>query len=263
MSKSINHNYLLTSQYKDSSNLNSRIQLHESFSTNKYGWFRWVFDQFNLSPKSNILELGCGTGLLWVKNINRIPEGWDITLSDFSPGMLNEAQNNLCESHRKFRFTIIDAQSIPFQEGTFDTVIANHMLYDVLDRPKVFSEIHRVLKSSGHFYATTNGRKHLRELIELVERVDPYAYKTIGHSEFNLENGSDQLSQWFSKVELYLYKDSLVVTEVKPLFAYIQSTKRLSNNKLTEFKKIIEKEIALNGAIYITKSSGIFKALKS
>jgi ubiquinone/menaquinone biosynthesis C-methylase UbiE len=177
--------------------------------------------------------------------------------------MLNKIKNNLCKSHRKFRFAIIYAQSIPFKEGTFDAVIANHMLYYMPDRPKVFSEIYRVLKYSGHFYATTNGGEHLRELIELVERVDLYAYKTIGHSEFNLENGSDQLSQWFSKVELNLYKDSLVVTEVEPLFAYVKSTKRLSNNKLTEFKKIIEKEIALNGAIYITKPSGIFKALKS
>ena len=37
--------YLLTHQYKNAQNLNARIQLHERFSTNKYGWQRWVFDR--------------------------------------------------------------------------------------------------------------------------------------------------------------------------------------------------------------------------
>jgi len=54
---------------------------------------QWVFDQFNLAAKSRILEVGCGPGLLWLQNVARIPEGWDITLSDFSPGMLDEAAN--------------------------------------------------------------------------------------------------------------------------------------------------------------------------
>jgi hypothetical protein len=32
-------------QYRDSANLDARVQLHERFSTNRYGWHPWVFDQ--------------------------------------------------------------------------------------------------------------------------------------------------------------------------------------------------------------------------
>ncbi len=47
----------VTDQYQNAKNLNARIQLHQRFSTNKYGWHRWVFDQFSFPPQSRILEL--------------------------------------------------------------------------------------------------------------------------------------------------------------------------------------------------------------
>jgi len=126
MSKLSDQKYLLTEQYKNASNLNARFQLHERFSTNKYGWHRWVFDQLHLPPSCRILELGCGPGYLWLKNNDRIPDGWEITLSDFSPGMLQEAQQNLSPSDHPFTFEVIDAQSIPFADESFDAIIANH-----------------------------------------------------------------------------------------------------------------------------------------
>ena len=46
MMKINDQTYLCDEQYKDASNLNARIRLHVEFSTNKYGWFRWVFDQY-------------------------------------------------------------------------------------------------------------------------------------------------------------------------------------------------------------------------
>jgi len=94
---------LLTNQYKNASNLNARVQLHDRFSTNKYGWHRWVFDQIRCPPKSRILELGCGTGLLWAKNRDRIPAEWDLVLSDFSPGMLRETQSEIGGVHQRMR----------------------------------------------------------------------------------------------------------------------------------------------------------------
>ena len=138
--------YLSADQYQDASNLNARIQIHVLFSTNKYGWPQWVFDQFDLSPESRILELGCGSGRLWLENLHRIPEGWEITLSDFSSGMLQEARRNLRDSQRRFEFEVVDAQSIPFEGESFDAVIAKHMLFDVPDKTKAFSEMRRVLR---------------------------------------------------------------------------------------------------------------------
>jgi len=267
MSKISDQEYLLTDQYQDASNLNARIRLHMCFSTNKYGWHRWVFDQINLCPESRILELGCGPGRLWLENLYRIPEGWEITLSDFSSRMLQEARRNLCDSQRRFEFEVVDAQAIPFEDESFDAVIANHMLYHVPDRAKVFSEIHRVLRLGGRFYASTIGRAHMRELHELLSKFDPDAGPWGGRPSepFLLENGLDQIAQWFSRVTPQRYEDALVITEADPLVAYALSTPAKSilvGDRLAEFIKYVEQELALHGAIRITKDSGIFEAFR-
>ena len=96
MSKFTDQEYLKTDQYKDSSNLDARVAIHQRFSTNSYGWMNWVFDHLlTLPADAKILELGSGTGLLWKENANRIPSAWDITLSDLSAGMLDSTWRNL------------------------------------------------------------------------------------------------------------------------------------------------------------------------
>jgi ubiquinone/menaquinone biosynthesis C-methylase UbiE len=140
----------LTRQYHNAANLEARIALHARFSTTTYGYYAWIFDHLDLPPHSRVLELGCGTGRLWLENVHRIPEGWDVTLSDFSPGMLQEAQQNLRDSQRAFAFAVIDAQVIlPYEDERFDGVIANHMLYHVPDRPKALAEALRLDERTG------------------------------------------------------------------------------------------------------------------
>ena len=174
MSKFTDQQYLKTDQYRDSTNLDARVAIHQRFSTNPYGWFRWVFDTLlKLPENAKILELGCGPGYLWKENVNRIPAGWNITLSDLSSGMVDAAWRNLVVTGRTFQFKEIDAQSIPFEEETFDAVIANHMLYHVPDRPKAIAGIQRVLKPDGHLFATTIGQNHLNEITDWIRQANP------------------------------------------------------------------------------------------
>jgi ubiquinone/menaquinone biosynthesis C-methylase UbiE len=251
----------VSDQYKDASNLQARIGLHERFSTNKYDWHRWVFDRLDLPPQSRILELGCGSGLLWTKNQDRIPAGWEITLSDLSPGMLRAAQDNLQVIHRFFRYEIADAQAIPFDDETFDAVIANHMLYHVPDRPKALSEVYRVLKPNGYFYAATNGQAAPSGSVGIRAWIMKSSVRT-GFERFSLETGGAELSERFSVVTQHRYEDSLAVTEVKPLIDYIRSGKHLSDEEIQELEKVVEREIALHGVIQIPKAPGMFIAQK-
>lgn len=261
--------YLLNDQYQNGSNLNARIQLHARFSTNAYGWQRWVFDQFKLAPRSRILDLGCGPSHLWLENLYRIPEGWDITLSDLSAGMVQEAWRNFRDSQHRCAFEVVDAQAIPFADESFDAVIVNHVLFHVPDRTRAFSEMRRVLRPGGRFYASTIGEAHLRGLQELVSAFDPsiaLGGNTVPE-RFGLENGLAQVSQWFSQVTLHRYEDSLVVTEADPLVAYVLSGTGnakdvLVGEKLAAFIRFVERELVAHGAIRITKDSGMFEGLR-
>jgi SAM-dependent methyltransferase len=214
---------LTQNQYKDSSNLDARIALHQKFSTNPQGWPNWVFDQLlQLPDNANILELGCGSGVLWKEAAKRIPAGWTITLSDLSDGMLDSAWRNLVITGRGFKFEKIDAQFIPYADGTFDAVIANHMLYHVPDRRRMLKEVRRVLKDDGILFASTLGNNHMREMWDLLERAGS-VNRYIVISAFTLENGKEQMQEFFPHVKLSHYLDNLRVTDISAMMAYIRS----------------------------------------
>lgn len=268
MANPIDQHYLLTNQYHDASNLSARAQLHARFSTNRQNWHHWVFERLDLPPEAHVLELGCGPAWLWLENGGRIPAGWDITLSDFSDGMLNEARRNLSTVPRTFSYRLVDAQLIPFENASFDAVVANHVLYHVPDRTRALSEIRRVLKPGGRLFAATNGSAHMREVHDLIHRFDPamadrYWEGFSATQAFTLENGGEELTQWFPEVTVQRYASALMVTEVDPLVDYIRSgpaKEFLVGAKLAALRALIRDRIASTGAVRITKAQGLFIA---
>jgi len=266
MPKFTDQQYLKTDQYKDSSNLDARVALHQRFSTNEYGWFKWIFDTLEKLPaNARILELGCGHGLVWKENESRIPSTWDITLSDLSSGMLDSAWRNLVVTGRSFQFKEIDAQEIPFEDETFDCVIANHMLYHVPDRKKAIAEIKRVLKTGGRIIATTVGEHHMQEMTGWLEKISIGNYVSKATVSFTLENGLEQLRSFFPQVTMSRYEDNLHVTELEPLIAYFRSMVALSElqeDKLEQLKQNLIVRLEQQGEIFITKDSGMFDATK-
>jgi ubiquinone/menaquinone biosynthesis C-methylase UbiE len=266
MSKFTDQQYLKTDQYQDGSNLDARVVIHQRFSTNSYGWFKWVFDILLKSPENaRVLELGCGHGLLWKENAGRIPAGWNITLSDLSSGMLDAAWRNLVITGRAFQFKEIDAQSIPFEDESFDTVIANHMIYHVPDRPRAILEMKRVLRPGGRFIATTVGENHMKEMMSWYRRVHESKIWESFANLFTLENGLDQLKPYFPQVTLSRYEDNLEVAEIEPIMAYIRSGMRvseLSEEELRSLRLDLQKELEEKGRIFISKDSGLFAAIK-
>ncbi len=61
----VNNKKAVLSQYATSANLNTRISIHERYSTNKLGFVNWIFSHYKLSESAKVLELGCGTGNMW------------------------------------------------------------------------------------------------------------------------------------------------------------------------------------------------------
>ena len=266
MQRFTDQQYLTQDQYKDASNLDARIAIHQRFSTNPQGWFDWIFDTLvKLPADSKILELGCGSAEMWKKCAARIPADWVITLTDLSDGMLDAAWRNLVSLGRGFKFEQMDAQSIPYADKKFDAVIANHMLYHVPDREKALAEIKRVLKDDGRLITTTVGNTHMQEMYQWLRFVNTNKRSDMFSNPFTLENGLEQLQKVFSQVEKSQYFDNLEVTEIEPLIAYIRSSigsADLSEYKLSELKKELSTALQQEGKIFITKDSGLFEAIK-
>jgi len=256
-------------QYATADKFKARIYLHANFSTNKYPWPLWVFDQIHAGDHANVLELGCGNGLLWMANAGRIPAHWNITLSDYSEGMLDATRKSLEQVSHDFTYEAIDAHSIHYPDHTFDTVIANHMLYHLSDRPKGLSEIARILKPGGSFYATTIGSNNMLEMKQLMRQFDPDTNydRVLGSIEanFSLDNGQAQLERYFDSVEVRYYEDGLVVTEADAIVNYVLSCNGLQDDEIVlapdraeEFRSFVAAVMEETGSIRITKESGIF-----
>ncbi len=255
----INTREHVAEQYRDGSNLNARGRLHARFSTGTRNWFDWYFDQLDLPAGACILEMGCGTGWLWSMNRARIPPDWQLTLVDFSFGMLEATRAVGLPAD----FVQGDAQAVPFATGHFDAVIANHMLYHVPDVSLALSEFRRVLRRDGTLYAATNGAAHMRELDELL--VDVFKLDPVNRTlSFSLENAGEQLSRYFADIRRLDFESNLVVTEVEPLLDYVFSISELKPLRGTrmeqELARVIAERIRSQGAFRITKAVGLFEA---
>jgi ubiquinone/menaquinone biosynthesis C-methylase UbiE len=268
MSQANNLNFV-TSQYNTDRNLKVRVEFHQKFSVNKYGWSSWIFDQYKFKPNYHVVEFGCGNGELWEVNRKRIPNDIEIVLTDFSPGMIEITKNKLAGINQISRFTVMDIQNIDFSDSSLDVVIANHMLYHVPDRDLAIKEVSRVLKPEGTFYATTLGKGNMKELRELVLEFDPsisYGKNSVA-KEFGLDNGKEQLLKHFDNVEVIYYEDSLRITEAEPLVNYLFSLGALNNfsevmteSKTKAFNIYLEDIISRKGCIEVSKITGMFIA---
>lgn len=265
--KIINTEKIWLNQYKNSANLSARISLHDLFSTNKYGWHKWFYDQLGLCEDMAVLELGCGNASLWLRNIDKIPGNCKITLTDISEGMLEDARQNLGGYSKKFNFNRVDAQNIPYEDSSFDIVIADHIFYHISDKQKALSEIKRVLKPKGFLYLSTIGKNHLIELRELLKefKSNIVIAQSDFAEDFGLENGEAQIANYFDTTELLRYEDSLIVSEIEPIINYLYSTtgnskEILVGENLKNFKSFVESKMKATGDIFITKDTGVFKA---
>jgi SAM-dependent methyltransferase len=215
--------YLRTVQYAEPDNLNARLRLHAKFSTSPVRWFEWLHQQFSWSGRRDVLDVGCGTGLFW----STLPDSLDdvrVVLGDISRSMLDLALV-AAEPHVAYvRALELNAQSLPFEDSSFDVVVANHMLYHASDLERAVAEIRRVLRPGGLLVASTIGPGHLAELIEIERAIFTVPRTRVLGEVFGPISGFAPLERHFDAVEWRTFDDNLRCTDVNDVLAYITST---------------------------------------
>lgn len=102
-----------------------------------------------------VLEVGCGTGRLTAALAERASaKVWAV---DPSPEMLAVARGR---APRGVAFKQARAEALPFKDGWFERAVAMLVVH-VLDRPRAFAELRRVLGADGRLVVATFDPAHV------------------------------------------------------------------------------------------------------
>lgn len=253
----LNETAAVKEQYRTAEKLNTRVSIHSKYSTNHQGFGNWITSHYQIRPGMSVLELGCGTGDMWVGKEELVGKCGKLILSDFSEGMLQKAKENLQEME-KIQFSTIDIQDIPFEDNTFDVVIANMMLYHVPDMAKGLGEVRRVLKPGGRFYCATYGEHGIMDYLCRLFR--NYGAEDNTSHLFTLQNGKARLAPFFADVQRYDYEDFLRVTDPEDMADYIETLTGMStlHDLPRETVLAVLKENMTDGVLTVPKEYGMF-----
>ena len=97
---------------------------------------------------SSILEIACGTGILTEQIRHSTDPTVSIVATDLNQAMLDYARCKRAALENT-RFEIADAQSLPFDDASFDVVAVQFGIMFFPDKSGAISEFARVLKSGG------------------------------------------------------------------------------------------------------------------
>jgi SAM-dependent methyltransferase len=101
-------------------------------------------------PYGRALELGSGTGF-FLLNLMQAGVMDDGHVTDLSPGMVEVARRNAAGLGFDVEGRVADAESIPYDDDSFDLVVGHAVLHHIPDVEQALREVLRVLRPGGRF----------------------------------------------------------------------------------------------------------------
>jgi SAM-dependent methyltransferase len=257
--------YLRGSQYRDATNLNARIALHARFAQADEPWYPWLAARVDWPQDGDVLEVGCGPGLLWTSIAPLLPH-LRLTLTDLSEGMLDTARDVVdpIESIELVATRACDAQDLPFPDASFDVVVANHMLYHVAKPARAAAHFARVLRPGGVLLAATNGPDHLDVIADISRHVFGWSPLDFVARRFGRSNGGVILGTAFGDVAWHHHPGRLVCDDPDAVLAYIRSSSaglEADDQQLAALAAAVNDRFeASGGVVSMTTDAGCFLA---
>lgn len=154
-------------------------------------WFAAIYDRMMASAEKKffaavrrdmladlsgeVLEIGAGTGA----NFQYYPEDANVTATEPDTYMMDRGRMRAAKAEAQIDLRQAWADALPFEDASFDYVIATLVLCSVGDPRKALAEVKRVLKPGGEFRLYEHVR-YVNRLGALVQDIVTPAWKWFG-----------------------------------------------------------------------------------
>lgn len=265
-------------QYGFFASAHIRRQLHE-FGASGDSFYDEAFGMLDLKKGDRVLDIGTGSGFDLLKLAKQYhPE----KLVGLEPptNHLEDFESRFIPLHDAMQREGIDnieivpgyAQQMPFENNSFNKIMAVHSLYEIPDLGRALRETQRVLAPDGKFLVITNAKynrqrlhAYLREMGIELDSLNPSPFS----SRFRYHEAERVLSRYFKVIDRYRHHDSMKITEDRlPMYLEAINTYRssfipriLNDGRWARTRdEIVEREllgeIAREGAAYDTIDIG-------
>jgi demethylmenaquinone methyltransferase/2-methoxy-6-polyprenyl-1,4-benzoquinol methylase len=114
-------------------------------------WKRRTIEEAGVRKGHVVLDLAGGTGDLAMKFAGLVGPQGHVILADINAAMLRHGRSRLVDAGVAGNLSIaqVDAQNLPFADGTFDRITIAFGLRNVTDKDAALRSMYRVLKPGG------------------------------------------------------------------------------------------------------------------
>lgn len=109
-----------------------------------------IIQKTNIKTGNTVLDIGCGTGFLTLGLAKAVGKNGKVIGIDISEEMMKKAEENLFRAGvSNIEFKVGDAENIPLEDNSMDTVVGNMVLHHCPNPENAVKEMARVLKPNG------------------------------------------------------------------------------------------------------------------
>jgi demethylmenaquinone methyltransferase / 2-methoxy-6-polyprenyl-1,4-benzoquinol methylase len=171
-------------------------------------WKRQTISQACLRPGHAVLDLAAGTGDLSRLASPRVGRHGRVVMSDINPAMLALGRDRMLDAGcLNVDFAIIDAESLPFPNASFDRVMIGFGLRNVTDKARALREMHRVLRPGGMALILEFSRLYLKPLQPLY---DAYSFHVLPRMGGVLAGDSDSYRYLAESIRMHPDQETLI-----------------------------------------------------
>jgi SAM-dependent methyltransferase len=261
--------------YADDSLLDVRRRTHVLYTVDPVDFGRWTLERLPWRGDERVLDVGCGPADL-LREMARQAASWRLLVGgDLSAGMVTEAAG--LAAGLALHLFVGDAQTLPFSDGSFEVVMARHMLYHVPDIDRAVAEAVRVLVPGGRLLVTTNAAGTMPEYADLrcraAERFPAVALSEMSTLRFTLEDAPAFLEPHLAQVAVHTLPGRLRFPSAQPFVDYFTSGRNLimaPDHNQAEWQAVVdfaraevEAHIARHGHFDVTKITGAVVGVKA